>query len=210
MGRRERRDADYFPFYAKEGRTLFVLESNYGCKGTGFFTNVLRFLTRQTDHHYCIANDSDRLYFFAKTYCDEETGMDMLQKMANTGKIDRDLWENLSVIVSQDLLSSLEDAYRRRSNNIITMDDIRQIYSAENDLTPEDWTPTHKEWALTPEEKERRQSARQVLKSAIRRGEIKILPCEVCGAKEVEGHHKDYDKPLKVVWLCKKHHPKLS
>jgi len=31
-------------------------------------------------------------------------------------------------------------------------------------------------------------------------------PCEICGERKVEAHHEDYDKPLKVRWLCKKHH----
>ena len=82
MARPERRDADYFPFYCRDGKTLFILESKYQCKGTGFFTNVMRFLTMQTDHHVCIKEEADRLYFFSKVKCDEESGMDMLNLMA--------------------------------------------------------------------------------------------------------------------------------
>ena len=38
----------------------------------------------------------------------------------------------------------------------------------------------------------------------------KILPCEVCGTREnIEKHHEDYTKPLKVRWLCRKHHREL-
>jgi len=29
--------------------------------------------------------------------------------------------------------------------------------------------------------------------------------CIVCGTKAV-AHHEDYEQPLKVVWLCQKHH----
>jgi len=31
-------------------------------------------------------------------------------------------------------------------------------------------------------------------------------PCVICGAAKAEGHHEDYDKPLDVVWLCRRHH----
>lgn len=37
-------------------------------------------------------------------------------------------------------------------------------------------------------------------------GKIPKQPCVVCGSTEVQGHHKDYSKPLEVVWLCRRHH----
>lgn len=128
MGRPERHDADYFPFYAKDGRTLFVLESKFGCSGTGFFTNVMRILTLTPDHHICIKEESDRLYFFSKCHCDDVSGAEMLLMMVKTGKIDKELWEKASVVASQDLLNSLEEAYRKRSNKIISIHQIKQIY----------------------------------------------------------------------------------
>lgn len=48
--------------------------------------------------------------------------------------------------------------------------------------------------------------ARYLLKGAVARGEIKKLPCEVCGVEKSEAHHPDYSKPYDVKWLCKKHH----
>jgi len=126
VGRPERHDVDYFPFYAKDGRTLFILESKYQCKGTGFFTNLLRFLSLQPDHYFSITDESDRLYFFSKTKCDQESGEDMLNIMVKTGKIDRELFE-CGIIASSDFLSSIEDAYKRRSNDCITIDEIKVI-----------------------------------------------------------------------------------
>ncbi|KKM65013.1 hypothetical protein LCGC14_1495510 [marine sediment metagenome] len=32
------------------------------------------------------------------------------------------------------------------------------------------------------------------------------LPCEVCGNKDSEAHHFNYEHPLNINWLCKKHH----
>lgn len=129
MGRPERRDVDYFPFLVKDGKTLFILEGKYGCKGTGFFTNVMRFLCRTPDHHFQIMDDSDQLYFFAKCHCDEESGLDMLNIMAKTGKICSDMWVSYKVIVSEDLLNSIKDAYRNRQGDIITIDQIRVSYT---------------------------------------------------------------------------------
>lgn len=41
---------------------------------------------------------------------------------------------------------------------------------------------------------------------AIKTKKITPAPCEWCGAETVEAHHCDYNKPLEVMWLCKKCH----
>lgn len=42
--------------------------------------------------------------------------------------------------------------------------------------------------------------------NAIRKGVLEKKPCEVCGDQNVDAHHPDYRHPLKVRWLCRKHH----
>ena len=137
MGRPERHDVDYFPFIVKDGKTLFILESKYQAKGTGFFTNVLRFLSLQTDHHFRFKDHSDRLYFFSRVKCDEASGDDMLNIMVETGKLDQDLY-SIGVIASEDFLNNIQDAYRKRKNRCITLSEIKAIYgvtSAGNKVT---------------------------------------------------------------------------
>ena len=51
--------------------------------------------------------------------------------------------------------------------------------------------------------------AHVALQSAIHRGVIKREPCAVCGAEKVDGHHPNYDRPMDVVWLCRRHHKEL-
>lgn len=54
----------------------------------------------------------------------------------------------------------------------------------------------------------RKQGARTKVRSAIEKYEL-IRPnkCEWCKTISIiEGHHVDYDKPLEVVWLCRKCH----
>lgn len=41
---------------------------------------------------------------------------------------------------------------------------------------------------------------------AIKCGNIKRMPCEICGKDKTHAHHDDYSKPLEVRWLCDKHH----
>ncbi|SHJ19687.1 hypothetical protein SAMN05444000_1069 [Shimia gijangensis] len=42
--------------------------------------------------------------------------------------------------------------------------------------------------------------------SALRRGLIDRQPCAICSDEKAEAHHPDYDRPLMVQWLCRKHH----
>ena len=51
-----------------------------------------------------------------------------------------------------------------------------------------------------------RVKARQIVADAIRAGKLKREPCEKCGGTIVHAHHDDYEKPLDVKWLCRKHH----
>lgn len=54
-----------------------------------------------------------------------------------------------------------------------------------------------------------RHKARMALSTAILYGHVVKQPCLTCGeTKDVEGHHKDYSKPLDVEWYCKSHHPR--
>ena len=58
-------------------------------------------------------------------------------------------------------------------------------------------------WNLTNKHKRK---AHGVVAYRVKIGELKRLPCEVCGNKKSEAHHDDYEKPLEVRWLCRKHH----
>lgn len=60
-----------------------------------------------------------------------------------------------------------------------------------------------RKWASSHPNKLRAQRAAQ---RAVRKGLIKRLPCRICSAVKVDAHHPDYNKPLDVVWLCRKHH----
>lgn len=75
-------------------------------------------------------------------------------------------------------------------------------------------TRKRKEW-LRKYLKKRRASSpiktrcRNKFSKAIIAGKLIKKPCEVCGDLEVQGHHKDYNKPLEVIWLCGIHHREI-
>lgn len=52
--------------------------------------------------------------------------------------------------------------------------------------------------------------AQTAVNNAIRDRRLEKGPCSICGTdKDVHGHHKDYAKPLDVVWLCAKCHHRV-
>lgn len=66
---------------------------------------------------------------------------------------------------------------------------------------------------LSPEQNRKKAAANKLVSSAISKGILQPLPCEVCGISGrengrniVEAHHDDYEQPLIVRWLCKQHH----
>lgn len=49
-------------------------------------------------------------------------------------------------------------------------------------------------------------AAHNIVRNAIRRGDLQRLPCLVCGNQRSHAHHEDYSKPLDVLWFCQAHH----
>ena len=141
MARPIKKTVEYFPFVAKNGKTLFILEDKYGCKGSGFFLNVLRFLAETPDHHFSIHDETDRMMFFARTKCDEESGIDMLNIMAKTEKINMELWVSQQVIASPDFIESIQDAYKNRKNECITIEQVMKKYNPIKLITVETGFP---------------------------------------------------------------------
>lgn len=66
-----------------------------------------------------------------------------------------------------------------------------------------------REWRKThpPSAAERfRSNCRSYTRVLIKRGHLKVEPCEECGGPLVQAHHSDYTNPRLVTWLCTRHH----
>jgi len=143
MARPERHDVEYFPFLVKQGKTLTVLHNKYGLEGIGFFTNVMRFFAITPDHHYCIKNESDMMHFISVVGInDDAKAIDMIELMVKTEKLDKELWENHKVIVCPAFIESIKDAYKRRANDIITVEEIRAKYQGSGVIVAKNDTET--------------------------------------------------------------------
>lgn len=55
----------------------------------------------------------------------------------------------------------------------------------------------------------KRQRAHSRVHAALRNGQLARGACERRSENcqgQIEGHHENYDLPLKVTWLCRRHH----
>lgn len=87
--------------------------------------------------------------------------------------------------------------------------DIKAGELPQNDSTSDETVKAFPAQAAWRERNPKKTWAHAALRSGVRRGLVTPQPCEVCGDETSEGHHDDYDKPLEVRWLCRRHHKRL-
>ncbi len=116
MGRLPKKGVDYFSHdtNASTSPTLFTVESRFGNDGYAFWFKLLEFLgTKET---LCI-NTEDKaewLYFVAKVRVTTDKAVEILDVLADTEAIDKELWNNHRVIWSGNFADRLADVYRKR------------------------------------------------------------------------------------------------
>ena len=50
---------------------------------------------------------------------------------------------------------------------------------------------------------------RNAVHKMVKEGKLVPEKCAVCGKLPTQAHHDDYNKPLNVIWLCRKHHGEI-
>lgn len=96
----------------------------------------------------------------------------------------------------------IENSRKYRSKNRILCNKRSSAWAKKHPEKRKEYT---KEYDRKNPEKKK---ARNLLNSAIRwKGFPKGDKCDLCGIKgKVDGHHDDYSKPLKVLWVCRDCH----
>ena len=115
----------------------------------------------------------------------------------------------------------LEQFYRCRSKPLgrdYRCKDCFRVIRRKLDKTPKRILKS-KEWLKSEKGKElyRRRYAQnkiqvrvyRTIQRLIKAGIILRQPCEICGTENGNAHHPDYSQPLKIVWLCQKHHAEI-
>lgn len=120
MARPQRNNVDYFPFLCEDGNKMFYLEETYGNDGFAVFVKLLRELAR-TDYHYLnLSKNTTVMFLSAKCKVSKETLLSIISDLVDLEKFDKELWDENSIIWCQDFIDSIQDAYKKRSNNCIS------------------------------------------------------------------------------------------
>jgi len=113
MARPVKQTVDYFPHYCDSNKTIPILENRYGNDGYAFWFKLLELLAKTQGHFYDCNNTLHWEFLLTKTLVKEDTANNILDILANLGKIDSELWQS-RVIWCQNLVENVADVYKRR------------------------------------------------------------------------------------------------
>ncbi|WP_161877885.1 DnaD domain protein [Alkalibacterium sp. MB6] len=127
MARPAKRTVDYFPHIATSGKTIFILETNFGNDGYAFWFKLLELLATTDGHVYDCRNSAHWQFLLAKTRVDEVTANKILNLLSDLEAIDDDLWKE-KVIWSDNFVENIADVYKNRRNKAPAKPDLKSFY----------------------------------------------------------------------------------
>jgi len=113
MARPKKCTVDYFQHFVKSGKTMYVLEERYGNDGYAFWFKLLEILGDTENHFFDCRNPEDFAFLQAKTRCDEDKALKILDLLSSLSAIDKELWKN-RIIWSQNFVNHLSHLYSHR------------------------------------------------------------------------------------------------
>ena len=117
MARPKKETVDYFPHIANSGKTIFILESQFGNDGYAFWFKTLELLASTDGHVIDCRNTSEWKFLLAKTNVSEDIGSRILDQLAELEAIDYELWQS-RVIWSDNFIKNIADVYKNRKTGL--------------------------------------------------------------------------------------------
>jgi hypothetical protein len=117
MARPRLNSVDYFPHFVNWGKTIPILEARFGNDGYAVWFKLLESLGRANGHYIDCADANEWEFLLSKFRVSDETALEILNKLADLGAIDRDLWTMEKVIWSDNFVCHLEYLYKKRKED---------------------------------------------------------------------------------------------
>jgi hypothetical protein len=118
MARSKTDTVEYFPHIAKPGKTLYILEGQFGNDGYAFWFKLLEILSSSKGHFYDASTEVGWNYLAAYTRVSPQSATEILLLLSNLENIDLDLWKNHRILWCQALLDNLKEVYRKRKREL--------------------------------------------------------------------------------------------
>jgi len=115
MARPQKYTADYFPHFAHNGKTMFIIEERFGNDGYAFWFKLLELLCSTEGHCYDCDSVENWGFLMSKTHVSEVSATEILCTLSKFGAIDSDLWAEKK-IWSQHLVDNLGPLYSKRTS----------------------------------------------------------------------------------------------
>ena len=114
MSRPESKNVFYFPHYTKSTIELDLIEHKYNSEGYKAYYRLQEMVGDADYHRLSIATEDEKDMFDLGMNCKQEVVDDVIRILLDRGRIDRELWENESVIWMQDFVETLKPVYLNR------------------------------------------------------------------------------------------------
>lgn len=136
MARPLKNNVEYFPFLCKEGKAMYYIETNYGNDGYATWVKILRELAVANNHYLNLSDKVNLMFLASKCRVSQDVLLKIIGDLADLGEIDADLWNEAKVIWNQKFIESIQDAYSKRSNECMTIEDLRELLLSLRVLKP--------------------------------------------------------------------------
>lgn len=114
MARPKKQTVDYFPHQCTHGKTMFIIEQNYGNDGYAFWFKLLEMIGSTEGHALDLSQRENMEFLAAKTRLKSSFCGEILDKLAILGAIDAELWES-KIVWSDNFVDNISEVYRKRT-----------------------------------------------------------------------------------------------
>lgn len=114
MSRPRKQTVDYFPHQCSHGKTMFIIEQNYGNDGYAFWFKLLEMLGSTEGHALDLSKQENMEFLAAKTKLSSSFCGEIIDKLAVLGAIDANLWEE-KIVWSDNFVDNISEVYRKRT-----------------------------------------------------------------------------------------------
>ena len=122
MSRPESKNVFYFPHYTKSTIELDLIEHKHKSEGYKAYYRLMELVADADYHRLSVASENDKIMFDLGMNCDEEVVNDVIKILIDKGRIDKQLWEEESIIWMQDFVETLKPVYVNRRKPLPTKD----------------------------------------------------------------------------------------